>query len=1113
MRKKNKSLAQARRAYNVLSSPIAKAMLPEGTFRSLAAEFLVSHPVENFERDLEKLYANSRFKKLFASSHIRIRDLDKGLSISGLPAKRAWQLCMFIIQEHRENLRRFIPRRLCVERLLLLGDCVKALEELEDVKECCGESFWYIRTKMLILSELRLTKELTEFCDSLEILKDRSFMDHMIHNARVLIDTDNPLAVLKNLIFSASNELKQANFDELASLFELLFAPQPLNEGVNFWLAIERIHAFPAVDQFILLEQITMLAMAETGISLTPCPVGSVNEVVNFLAKTIGAEVFTSPLSATREAKVTPHGKKILDLYESGCYEETITEFYENLIDLENPLAYVNLIAKSTVMLKRPSITETHRNGIIPDLVAQLVQIYGLEPNAVNAEEMLKSLAARYNSTRWCIHVQIAIFKALPWRCEGEARRIAARLALLTDREVTPLLSQIVESSQYLKELLPRNSCISTPDYRDTKRELIRLIQNDIFSDRCQSLLESLNGSDCLFKDKVEVRTLYLIKSEKYGELLQQSAEDLCRQPILHLVLPLARLVSVIESERIVSIPALVVLYFYNKFVSQKKDYVLNEIFDDYLYYEGVDRPSYILDRIEEVDDLSLVFFGQICVPDVLDYLSCFGNINELFAERIRILDTLSKRQLIDSDRRMLEVEDIVSRVVIETATSNLNGAKLAVDEAGLQKKVLPELQSLLSLFNENSGGNDDRFTIFPEDEKIGRQHGYISGARNAIILRICNLVMDAFLFDEKLGLDKTLSGEIRHGFFSNLMHARLEQAKLLAELDEGGRYRPNRHWREINQLVSSSFTERMESLLNNFGERLNSIIANAEEWMKIKQGNEGKDGVFEHELTKDDFDSIRAFVERDRTAELVCDFIFGILWGKVEQEASVIRDRLNGSFRAEVDGLFAKLESDLVLLKRNMALVELMNAISQARDGIKEDISTVAEWFRRAKSNVIQAGTLGNAVAIAINSFASVKGSDFAIRMELDSGLQEVPIQDVSVKPFILAFVNLLDNCYRHSGLWSRTQVSIRGSIVDEQSIIRVENDLSVEKAIGLNPEVMSGIENKIFNADSLNLIRTEGGSGLVKAYNALVGIGPTTRLHVETNQNSFAAVVYYGT
>jgi hypothetical protein len=450
---------------------------------------------------------------------------------------------------------------------------------------------------------------------------------------------------------------------------------------------------------------------------------------------------------------------------------------------------------------------------------------------------------------------------------------------------------------------------------------------------------------------------------------------------------------------------------------------------------------------------------------------------------------------------------------VIETATSNLNGAKLAVDEAGLQKKILPELQSLLSLFHENSGGNEDRFTVFPDDDKIGRAHGYISGVRNAIILRICTLVMDSFLFDEKLGLDKTLSGEIRHGFFSNLMHARLEQAKLLAELDEQGKYRPNSHWREINQLVSSSFTERMEALLNNFGERLNSVIANAEEWMKIQQGNEGKDGVFQHELMKNDFDKVRAFVEKEHKAEQVCEFIFGILWENVEKEAGAIRDRLNGSFRSQVDGLFAKLESDLMLLKRNMALMEMMNAISQARDGIKEDISTSAEWFRRTKSNVIQAGTLGKAVAIAINSFASVKGSDFDIRMELDSGLQDVPIQDVSVKPFILAFVNLLDNCYRHSGLWSRTQVSIRGTIVNDQSIIRVENDLSAEKLLSLTPEVMSGIENKISNADSLNLIRTEGGSGLVKAYNALVGIGATTRLHVEVNDKNFAAVVDYGT
>jgi hypothetical protein len=444
MSKKDKFPVQARQAFNLLSSPIAKAMLPNKTYRDLVADFLVNHPAESFERDFKKLFNSVRFKELFASTHTELKEFDHGLSISGIPAERALRLCMLVLEEHHVNLRNFAPKRLDIERFILLGDCENALEELEKVKESYGGSLWYIRTKMLILSELRLTKELIEFCDSLDIRKDRSLMDYMIHNSRVLIDTDNPLTVLKNLIFSASNELKQAQLDELASLFELLFAPWPLNEGINFWPAIERIHAFSAIDQYIFLEKIAMCAVAEKGINLTRFPINALEELISFLAGIMGIEISKYPLETQRAAKVTLRGKRILELYECGKYEETISEFYENIADLENPLAYVNLVAKSTAMLKRPSLAETQRIGLIPSLISQLVTIYGLESNAANAEEMLKSLAARYNSTRWCIHVQAAIFKALPWRYEGKNRRIAAKLAVLSDVEVTPLLSQIV---------------------------------------------------------------------------------------------------------------------------------------------------------------------------------------------------------------------------------------------------------------------------------------------------------------------------------------------------------------------------------------------------------------------------------------------------------------------------------------------------------------------------------------------------------------------------------------------------------------------------------------------------------------------------------------------
>jgi hypothetical protein len=510
---------------------------------------------------------------------------------------------------------------------------------------------------------------------------------------------------------------------------------------------------------------------------------------------------------------------------------------------------------------------------------------------------------------------------------------------------------------------------------------------------------------------------------------------------------------------------------------------------------------------------MSEVFYKDICIPEVLDYLSCFNNIHELFAERIKILDELSERELIDSNARSAEVEEIVSRVVIETATTNLNGAKIAVDESALRKKLRIEVGNLLEIFHQTQDANDDRFTVTPEQLTSGKAHGYISGARNAIIFRLCKLVIDSFMFDEKFGLDKTLSGEIRHGFFSNLMHARLEEKKLLAETDAQGHYMANQHWREINHLVSQDAMNQIEKVINRFGEELNGLITEAEGWMKIKNGTDGMTGILEYDLPKKDFDSIRRFVEGGNDAEAVCNHIFEILWIGFDRCLAEIRDKLNGVFRDKVDKLFQQLEQDLVHLKRHIAMVELMSAIAQVRNGIREDISTASEWFRRTKSNEIQAGTLEKAVAIAINSFERVKGSIFGIATDLDHNLQQVPIADHHVKPFILAFVNLLDNCYRHSGLWSRTQVRIDGKLEGNVAVLKINNDLSPEKARSLTPDILAAIRSKISNADSLNLIRTEGGSGLVKAFNGISGLGSDMRLDVSCGDGIFSAIIYYGT
>ncbi|GGY48840.1 hypothetical protein GCM10007387_33880 [Pseudoduganella albidiflava] len=1113
--KKNQQKSRKRfsSAYSSLYSSVLSATLPDDEYKALIANLIRDDDLHGLPRNLDKLILTRRFRKHFAGLHTGVIEAAKnGLSIGGLSEERAWRLIRFTLQKNQELINEFTSFREGIDRDILNGSYDAALGSLENLKEKLGESIWYVRTKILLLSELKRPSDLANYSDHLQLGIETTLIGSILHYARVLTDTDSPISVLERIIFSTSAELKDTPYDEFASLLELLFTPQPLMTSRSYWPAILRLHALTAIDQYTILEKILRLALANNEfkqlLETDQMRIREFKQLVNE-TKIHALQKLYNALDQIQLHQRSEIGDRLIKNYELGMYGDVISIFNENHAEMQDPLNYANILAKSLV-----SNTDTEvsfKAPIIDRVTKHLKNIYALSKNTKNSLEALKSLAVRFNNAGWAPQLQLAVYKALPWKYEESGRNIAARLALLSSVEPTPYSLLIATSQSYFDESEVPGYCEPVPTYRILKRRALHAIDESPRAKFTEDLLDQYLDAEKRIKDGLETRVLYFLKSGRKEELLCAAARYLVDIESAYLVLPMERLIEIIETDGHASLEAVIVAFYYYRFVSQNKDYVLNESFEDLLLQHDISLPSELIRRDGADDKLSQVFYREICIPEVLDFLSCFNNIHELFAERVKILDELSERELIDSGTRSREVEDIVGRVIIETATTNLNGAKISVDESAIRKKIRVEIANLVTLFDQHINSAEERFTITLDQPVFGKAHGYLSGARNAIILRLCNLVMEAFMFDEKFGLDKALSGEIRHGFFSNLMHAKLEEKKLLAETDAKGFYLPNDHWREINHLVSKSGMEEIEQILNKFGEDLNSLIAEAENWMKIKTAATGGSALIEYELSKDDFDKIYAYVESEKDPDAICMFIFRILWEHIDNSLDGIRERLNGQFRTDLDGLFQVLETNLLHLTRHMSLVELRGAVSQVRNEVRDDISTAAEWFRRATSNEILAGTMDRAIAIAITSFERVKGGVFAIDTNLSASLNQVPIDNTAVKPLILALVNLLDNCYRHSGLWSRTKVTINGKVVDNLVILEIQNDLIAEKSLTLTSEFISAIRSKISNADSLNLIRTEGGSGLVKAFNSIASLGGGTRLDVAMIEGKFTATIYY--
>lgn len=1110
-RKRSRPGIFAKSPFYLLNNAILAHTLSDDGYRNLVAQFLVSEDDNIFFERLDKLLESRRFSQLITANARTVEQFGKtAFHASGMSVQRVWQLFQHILIKNSGHLTDFVKFRDGVEKLIVTGHFAEALEYLNECVAQCGESLWYIRCKMLILAAQGKNSQFDQFSELIKRRAGASFAQHLFHCCQTITAASDPLLSLKALVFSSVTEYVQAKHADVAALLQLLFVPTPLQGKFDAMDCLQSLQGFPVIDQYNGVLAILRLLVAEGRLNESS-PYGLMKTLVD-LQRSVPDPILCRLLEVSQAGSSAPHSKadsSLIGAYDSGEYEAAVEIFERKKTTIKNPLAYCNLIAKSLAH-RRIQTTEISSKNLLDSTVGHLTAIYRLDPLWIQSEKAILSNAIKYHFLLISPHIQLTLFKALPYRYADRLTQFAAKLAVATDVEITPMTVAMSNNESCIVSSLCDELADKTPVYRQLKKTIISAINEGASNEVMSGLLSSYQNAVVLTKDFIELASHYYLRVNDEISLVEFSAAVLIDEPDRYIYLPMGTLIKIIEDRQLADLAAVVVAFYYNKYVSQSKDFVLNEAFEQFVEINDAEVPSQILNKKTALTEMEKIFFRDVCAPEVMDFLSCFNNTTELRAERLNILDMLLEREVVSSKERILEVEEIVGRVIVDAGASDFNGSKIFVDDTAIRKKHLAEIASLVAYYQQAEDQNDEGFKVLGEG---GSPRGlvHLSGKKNNAVLSMCRVLADAFQHDEKYGLDKNLSAEIRHGFFSNLMKARLEEHKLITETDDAGQYRPNVYWREQTSVISEDAWKRIETDLRRFATDFNNLIAEAEEWMKISNASDASTRVFFYGLGKSEFDEIRAIVSSGADADAVSSAVLRLMWDKTEVALDKIRSKIDGVFRDRVDSLFEKLEFDISTSKRGMVLPDLMSAISRARNEIKEDITTASNWFNRTENSEVKSRTLGHVMEIAISSFEQVKGGAFAIKKGNSSNLSQLEIPGPAIKQFIIAIINLLDNCYRHSGLGRETRVEILGKATATGGSILITNNLAAEKQVLLTPEIISAIHEKILNADAGNLIRSEGGSGLVKAHNAIAPYGKRCTVSVTRTESHFSAEIIY--
>ncbi|MPQ82581.1 hypothetical protein F0170_00395 [Pseudomonas sp. MAFF 730085] len=1085
--------------YQLLANPLTAGLLSPDIYQGYAATFIARYNGKDFAEKFEDLYKKDKFKSMFNAPALNIEAFfGRNIFISNVTRKRLLEMYLCILKAYAPKINLFVIAKHKFESAVLLGDFEDSLRILDAFAVDQGESLWYVRHKILVLGMKGEFQEMQDFAESCKLRSADGFVTFLI-NCFLLLATD-PLLHLQKIILTTVNELEDAGLNMWADLIKLLFFPRPLFAEIEALTCLPLLQSFCVIDQYALVVKLVTEALAAEPVS--EYIIGGQKEL-HSLILSLRSSISDDSLPdierlQDKNLKNCSLALTLVSLYETDQYEALVEKFMLEFSRLKTPFAFANLIAKASVSSE--ALGASIARGPMFDLIEHLKCLYtlGVPPNQV--ESNISKIIVQLQAFVGCSQLQLCLYKAMPLRYKQQDWIKLARVARIATAHATPLSILLASDHDPILE----DKYITNHDDLPRFRRLKSSIQS-CDNPKDSEVLELLSYSvqPARLKDVFETISAYYLKFNRAMDLIALCAKTLAQQPNAYIAFPMSKLIEIIETDALSDVDSLIIIYYYVKKIDSHKEYLLNESYEAFIEGNEVSRPSDLLGELDISDDRVLVLIRDISTLETMDFLGAFSDSNDLRAERVRLLDYLRDVERIDPEAHRTEVDDIVVQVVVDAGATEFNVAKIDVNDAAIRRILAEDFSSLFALFKSVQHEKEQRTIMFDGDFAEGHS-ALVAGDKNTTLLKILNLVEDAFLNDEKHGLDKNLSTEIRHGFFSNLMRSKLEESNLITEVGENGEYESNVYWLSANALVSPELLVALDSELTWFSDSFNKLILKTEEWMKVYSDDGETTRVFRYRTFLDDFEVFKKNAALSDSADELLDYCLANLWERTELCMQEMREKLNVDFRSSVDSLFDELIERVNEAKSGVGLLELMSTIVQVKGDIKEDIATASEWFRRNTEYASTARCINDLVDISIECFERVKGVRLKVRKNFDDRLP-VNLEGRHLKAFIVAIVNVLENACRHSGYSHGTEISISLGGCSENWFIVIENNLAAEKVAILQEDSIERITKKMKAPSSLGMMRKEGGTGLSKAYNQLKLISANFDLYISVVSDAF--------
>lgn len=997
-----------------------------------------------------------------------------------------------IFHRSRELLRKFLSLKAEVSGKILMGDAVDALKSIASISQL-SECWWSIESAIHVNKELLgndtkgYIKQLQETYPDINIggiAKDLLLLSES-NSANIYVEA--VLSRIKEYKSSGITSAIQHGAVESCLLLPLYYDP---DRTIGFE-ALYDYRTWSIFDQYVAFRAICM--------EMATC--GSLSSVWANEAKILAANVGDWELlnTCTQDATLDVFVKNIIEQYTHGEYPTVINEV-QSAIAEGSPKIFglLEIYARAKIYTSGIGVGTSFFDKIADEFARILV----LDAKSSERAEYIRKIAVKFRGESWAKSLFYHLVSMQEWRGDSvtieQLRKQTICLGSFNTPKAQHRQFKLDSVSEGDRRLIPRHRVLRYSTLPNTPM----IVDSSEFP---------------IYSDYLKTQSLYFIEKGFIPEALDFSIREYLKNKVAFDYLPIRQLCEHIEhcdrDDTFDYISSLIILDIYGKESGGHFDEKKTDLFEEFLHANGAHQPSKIFGA-SNIDQKVSYILRNLCVPAQLDNIVQFSSYDEVIHERVAIIDLLISARAGNTEELRAEKDKVLETLFSEKLRAKIETGKLYVDVQALendrrhvyiglyeQAKSLEGGVSLDPVLND--GGSIDSRDLLQINSTSPVTLAVASSEKSGILVKIFKQAVKDFALNENYGLDKYLSAEVRHIVFVTQLRSCFEKLKLVT-VQKNGEYLPNEFWRQNYNYVVPSVLSDVDIALAEFSHDVDIILAKVNDRFRVKVAEISSDNIFDFCAYHSRIVRISEILNSSESFDMFFNMLIGFMWELAVESARAAQQLINDVLLVDVLTAIDKLEAAVYNLKGNVPMLDLMQAIRNARSDFKKEVELVLNWFRFVGSEDVQTfERLGVVVEAAVSSFQAVfqhKGKVLAATL----GRTELLLSYSEARSLFISLFTALENALRYGS--SDTPVRISHNVYNNVDQVLISNQIEVE--VEDSVEFVNSIKSK-WTEEYSSLSTAEGGSGLYKIYNLLKNASAGFHFDITLTDSTFNAII----